>query len=354
MNENNNINNANISQEDLKYLLATFKLYNMAKESKQVYDSPRDLEVPKILITQYYRLIKPNYEQMLYNFRKKYISGESTVEKNDTDPEKAGIGYIYDYIQSFDVENGYFNIFATSMQIHNLLYREIDKMHDGENEQLRNEAREELERAKKDKDLAAYKSAQAKIKQLSDNSSRVGGQIRNTNVRMNDFEFEVPDASQVVGLFNQYLHPDKVKEYEELLQSDDMFAYIDYCVKTAADLIALQPFVDGNKRTFRSLLNLMFKKKNLPPVYVNEDERDAYHDALEKAICKKDYRSLQTFYYYKLCDSIYELDFNPYYRRYFELMYILRHPEAAIISEDPEFIQSPDQNTSGDEESSRH
>lgn len=361
MDENNNIVKADLSEEDLKRLLATFRLYNMAKESKQVYDSPRDLEIPKTLISYYYSVIKPNYDQMLYSFRKKYISGESLVEKNNTNPEKAGMGYVYNYIQNFDVDKDFFSIFTTSMHIHNLLYKEIDRVNDAENSIAHALALKDLEEAKKNKDLRGYRAAQMQLKLINDTSARVGGVIRKTNVRMNDFDYEVPDASLVIGLFNEYLQPDRIKEYEDLLHGDDMFAYIDYCVKTIADLIALQPFIDGNKRTFRSLLNLMFKKKNLPPVYVDEAERDAYHDALEKAIVQKDYRSLQTFYYFKLCDSIYELDFIPYYRRYFERMYNIRHngtPELtdifSVVSSDDETVHEIDEQTSGDEGSSRH
>lgn len=60
----------------------------------------------------------------------------------------------------------------------------------------------------------------------------------------------------------------------------------------------------------------MFKKKNLPPVYITKKERKAYHNALEKAIGEHDYRALDSFYHFKICDSIYELDFAPFMKKY--------------------------------------
>ena len=129
---------------------------------------------------------------------------------------------------------------------------------------------------------------------------------------MQDFNVDVPDANEAARFFNSFASPDKKQEFNRYLKEADIFEYIDYAVRTTADLIGVQPFADGNKRTFRSVLNLMFKKKNLPPVYFVRKERAAYHKALEKAIGEHDYGDLIAFYYYKICDSIYELDFLSY------------------------------------------
>jgi hypothetical protein len=130
---------------------------------------------------------------------------------------------------------------------------------------------------------------------------------------MNDFHADIMDPKEVRDKFNAFFSSDEKKqEYENALNNSNIFEYIDYAVNTTCDLIGMQPFGDGNKRTFRSLLNLMFKKKNLPPVYITRKERKTYHDALEKALYEHDYSELDAFYYYKICDSIYELDFKPY------------------------------------------
>lgn len=50
----------------------------------------------------------------------------------------------------------------------------------------------------------------------------------------------------------------------------------------------------------------------IPPVYVTYKERDEYLDGMAKAIRDKDYKpdysSIKKFYYYKICDSLVELD----------------------------------------------
>ena len=52
----------------------------------------------------------------------------------------------------------------------------------------------------------------------------------------------------------------------------------------------------------------MFKLVDIPPVYVKDAEREEYIKAMNKAIVEKNYDDITMFYYYKICDSIIELD----------------------------------------------
>ena len=56
----------------------------------------------------------------------------------------------------------------------------------------------------------------------------------------------------------------------------------------------------------------MFKVKGLPPVYIRTGERDAYKNALYVAMKEENYSYIIGFYLFKVCDSIYELDVEPY------------------------------------------
>ncbi len=317
MNENN-IYNAEIDQDTIDLLLTAFELYNISKSHKNVYKNEHDVSICKTLIDQYYRKIRPNYVDMILNFKRKYIANEALVEKNDTPEERKGVALAYDYITSFDIDKDYFNIFVNSLHIHSLLYKPLDEKKRKEVEDQRSEAERLYEEAKKERNLKKLREAR-EMARVTEGVS-FGGSLRKGPVIMRDFNIEVPSAAEACRIFNGYLQPDKVREYEEAKADPNIFHYIDYCVRTVADLIALQPFGDGNKRTFRTLLNLMFKERNLPPVYIVKKERKAYHDALEKAVCDKDYSSLTVFYYFKICDSIYELDFEPY----------LKHVDAIV------------------------
>lgn len=313
-----NLENARIDDDSLDLLITAFKLYEIAKLDNNVYRKDEDLKIIRHLIKLYYKLVDPNYNNMIYNFRRRYVSNELLVEKNDSQAERRGLNLVYDFIQNFDIDHDDFNIFVTSLQIHSLLYKPVDELVASKVEAARNEAREILAagkaEARKKRDFSIFSQAQKEAENLINRTKGeiFGGQLRNGTVVMHDFSVEVPDSKVARDIFNSYLGSEKKEEFERALHNPDIFSYINYAVNTTADLIGIQPFQDGNKRVFRSLLNLMFKERHLPPVYIKNKERKAYHDALEKALVTHDYSDLDGFYYYKICDSIYELDFLPF------------------------------------------
>ncbi|MEK6958057.1 MAG: Fic family protein [archaeon] len=55
---------------------------------------------------------------------------------------------------------------------------------------------------------------------------------------------------------------------------------------------SIHPFVDGNGRTGRLLMNFMLKSKDFPPINVPVKYRHKYYDSLEKARVKKNLKPL--------------------------------------------------------------
>lgn len=282
----NNLINTNDKFDANEFSIVFEKIMSMKKTNVNFYKD--NTQTIKTLIKHYYKDIKPDYNSIVSNFRGKYldsdnaysfkenyVEGESSVEKNNTKELKKGIELVYDYIQNFDFEKNDFNIFVNGLWIHSLLYKPLDDL-------------------RKDK------------------SWSFGGRLRTDTAVMKNLNIEVPSAKESMIFFNSFLKPEKKEEYEKALNNPDIFEYVDYCVDTTADLIKYQPFGDGNKRTFRSLLNLMFKRRNIPPVYIKEQEQDEYKNCLIKAMRDGEYKDLREFYYYKICDSIYELDVIPF------------------------------------------
>jgi Fic family protein len=56
-----------------------------------------------------------------------------------------------------------------------------------------------------------------------------------------------------------------------------------------AIFVGIHPFIDGNRRTARLLLNLELMKEGFPPVIIKVANRLEYYDALDKAHTTKDY-----------------------------------------------------------------
>ncbi len=60
-------------------------------------------------------------------------------------------------------------------------------------------------------------------------------------------------------------------------------------VKFTAIFVGIHPFIDGDGRTSRLLLNSEVMKDGFPPVIIKVENRLAYYEALDKAHTTEDY-----------------------------------------------------------------
>lgn len=250
------------SLRDLIVLI--FEGYLKRKSEHRLYQ--KDSTIPEQIISIYYQSKEePQFNVIYYNFKRNYLYNESRIDETLSEEERKGLAKVYDYIKDYDFRRQKFDIFIEAMKIHMMLYSECPH-------------------------------------------PEFGGNLRNGSVILNNENVEVPPADEAKKFFQSFIGR-KLPEVD-LKNAVSIFDYINSCIYITTELIKAQPFADGNKRTFRALLNLMFKQYNLPPVYVKTKERVEYKDALMKAMKKKDYTSLIQFYYYKICDSIYDLDIS--------------------------------------------
>ena len=261
----------NMSQEEaFECIEFLFDGYKTRRRKKDLYH-PND-PVPRMIIGTYYRFIEnPDFEEIFASFKKNYITNENRLEEVTKIKEKQGLGIVYDYIQSFDV-NSSMNVY-TLLKLHQLLFSKAPH-------------------------------------------PECAGSLRTYDVYLPNTGITVPTWTDVPKMMQQ-LYFESLPLFQEgkyIRESKDMshlIPYIDRCIELNCKLIQIQPFVDGNKRTSRALMNLMFKTVNIPPVYVKISEAEEYGRAMNKAINEQDYTDIKTFYYYKICDSIYELGIKP-------------------------------------------
>ncbi len=89
--------------------------------------------------------------------------------------------------------------------------------------------------------------------------------------------------------------PFKIKEQMDALMSwyDGEAQALHPIVRSAmlhAIFVGIHPFIDGNGRTARLLLNLELLKSGYPPIIIRVENRLAYYNALDKAHTIEDYR----------------------------------------------------------------
>ncbi|WP_183730228.1 Fic family protein [Desulfurispira natronophila] len=74
------------------------------------------------------------------------------------------------------------------------------------------------------------------------------------------------------------------------------------------EFVKIHPFVDGNGRTARLLMNLELMKAGFPPAIIGFEQRLSYYEALDKAHCTGDYSE-----FVLLVAQYMEKSFEPYW-----------------------------------------
>ena len=121
------------------------------------------------------------------------------------------------------------------------------------------------------KDLASKKTSDIQLADILDIQRLIlkgiddsnAGRLRKIQVMIAGSDYELPSPIKV---------PDLVEEFIDWLQNNE-----DHPVKIAADahfkLVAIHPFVDGNGRTARLLMNLILIQHGYPVTIIKKEDR---------------------------------------------------------------------------------
>lgn len=98
---------------------------------------------------------------------------------------------------------------------------------------------------------------------------------------------------------------------EEMQQMMNWYEYqgihlhsIERGAKLHAIFVGIHPFIDGNGRTARLLLNLELMKDGFPPIIIKFENRLDYYEALDKAHTTEDYHDFITLVEQEVNDSL--------------------------------------------------
>ncbi len=106
-----------------------------------------------------------------------------------------------------------------------------------------------------------------------------GGLYRNVDISVKGSNHTPPSHLKVY---------DRMEKYITFMQEgpkDNILEYISYC---HLQLAKIHPFLDGNGRLARLVLNYELIKNGFAPVLITSDKREQYHNALEEFKVKKD------------------------------------------------------------------
>lgn len=83
---------------------------------------------------------------------------------------------------------------------------------------------------------------------------------------------------------------------------------IELAIRVHIDFVGIHPFIDGNGRTARLLMNLELIKGGFPPAIIQVEDRLDYYKALDEAHTKKNYQPFMV-----LMETVVERSFAPYF-----------------------------------------
>ena len=102
------------------------------------------------------------------------------------------------------------------------------------------------------------------------------GSYRRVNVRITGSDVALPDVSAVPGLMS---------DFARWLASDETRTMhpVEFSAHAHFKFVDIHPFIDGNGRTARLLMNLILIRAGFPPTVIQMKTRAQYYAALRKA-----------------------------------------------------------------------
>ena len=106
------------------------------------------------------------------------------------------------------------------------------------------------------------------------------GKYRNENVYITGAKHTPPEAIKVPELMEKLiLNYNSWNNYHPIIRAALLHG----------ELVKIHPFVDGNGRTSRLIMNMDLIKNGYVPVIIKKEDRLKYYETLDKAHTKKDY-----------------------------------------------------------------
>ena len=268
-------------EEAREYIELLFSGYMIRKKENKLYEDSK--VIPQIIILTYYTCVKNPKFNNIYeqfkdryiikpqkNFKERYLYNENKLEQVHTKEEQHGLRLVYDYIQklnNFDDINLY-----TITDIHKILFSKTPYPEFG----------------------GKYRTDER--------------YLPNTGIDLVSPCLIVHEMNKLRGEINELVR-EGIRLGNEI-DPPKLPEYIDKCIELKCKLIKIHPFGDGNGRSIRAFINLLFRLANIPPIYIENKERKKYAIAMNTALGEGDSSKIKQFYYYKICDSIISLDIN--------------------------------------------
>ena len=154
--------------------------------------------------------------------------------------------------------------------------------------------------AQKEERLSEYSIKQIHSLILKNIDDENKGKYRKTNVIISGAEHKPPQSFEVQSQMQEF-----IKNYNENITK---LHPVELASFVHIEFVKIHPFIDGNGRTSRLLMNLELIKAGFPPVVIELEDRLEYYKALDIAHTENDYKP-----FLELMKKVVEKSFEPYF-----------------------------------------
>ena len=154
--------------------------------------------------------------------------------------------------------------------------------------------------AQKEDKLSEYSIKQIHSLILKNIDDENKGKYRTTNVIISGAEHKPPQSFEVQSKMQEF-----IKKYNENITK---LHPIELASFVHIEFVKIHPFIDGNARTSRLLMNLELIKAGFPPVVIELEDRLEYYKTLDIAHTENDYKP-----FLELMKKVIEKSFEPYF-----------------------------------------
>jgi len=123
----------------------------------------------------------------------------------------------------------------------------------------------------------------------------MGGRYRESNTLVLGAKFETIDYHDIP--LNMMEIDKKIQMVLENTETLEYSKYVEAIVRIHHRLTVIHAFRDGNGRTARVFLNMLFLKKHIPPIFFKDREKDIYKDALAVVDTTGDFSELYEVFF---------------------------------------------------------
>ncbi|CAB9540905.1 Fic domain protein, MA2133 type [uncultured Gammaproteobacteria bacterium] len=135
------------------------------------------------------------------------------------------------------------------------------------------------------------------LKNINDQNA---GSYRKTNVIISGAEHKPVEFFKVAQKMADFI--------DSYPQNQKKMHPVELAARVHIDFVGIHPFIDGNGRTARLLMNLELLKAGFPPIVIKVADRLEYYQALDLAHTKQDYQPFMN-----LTIKAVERSFEPYF-----------------------------------------